>query len=87
MQLKRERDRLQLLLEVNNAVVSHLNMNEMFVAISGACTRDSAGRCSLMLYDPRRSSIASTCCSSTEASSSKKDCRRRAVGVSVGLYA
>ena len=27
-QLKRERDRLQLLLEVNNAVVSHLGMDD-----------------------------------------------------------
>jgi formate hydrogenlyase transcriptional activator len=32
-QLQRERDRLRLLLDVNNAVVSHLSMDEMFAAI------------------------------------------------------
>ena len=53
MQLKRERDRLQLLLEVNNAVVSHLNMNDMFVAISASLQRViQQDGCSLMLYDP-----------------------------------
>jgi formate hydrogenlyase transcriptional activator len=52
-QLKRDRDRLRLLLEVNNTVVSHLGMQEMFVAVSA-----SVGRviphdgCSLLLYDP-----------------------------------
>jgi formate hydrogenlyase transcriptional activator len=51
--LRRDRDRLQLLLEVNNTVVSHLGMQEMFVAVSA-----SVGRviphdgCSLLLYDP-----------------------------------
>jgi formate hydrogenlyase transcriptional activator len=52
-QLARERDRLRLLLDVNNAVVSHLGMDEMFPAISGSLARvvqhDS---CSLLLYDP-----------------------------------
>ncbi|HKW03042.1 MAG TPA: sigma 54-interacting transcriptional regulator [Vicinamibacterales bacterium] len=53
LQLKRERDRLQLLLEVNNAVVSHLNMNEMFVAISASLQRViQQDGCSLLLYDP-----------------------------------
>jgi len=37
-QLKYERDRVQLLLEVNNAVVSHLDLREVFTAVS-ACLR------------------------------------------------
>jgi formate hydrogenlyase transcriptional activator len=37
-QLTRERDRVRLLLEVNNAVVSHLNLDALFPAIS-ACLR------------------------------------------------
>jgi formate hydrogenlyase transcriptional activator len=37
-QLARERDRLGLLLEVNNAVVSHLDLDELFNAVS-ACLR------------------------------------------------
>jgi formate hydrogenlyase transcriptional activator len=37
-QLARERDRVRLLLEVNNAVVSHLNLDDLFPAIS-ACLR------------------------------------------------
>jgi formate hydrogenlyase transcriptional activator len=37
-QLTRERDRVQLLLEVNNAVVSHLNLEDLFPAVSG-CLR------------------------------------------------
>ncbi len=50
--LVRERDRLRLLLEVNNAVVSHLNLEELFPAVS-ACLRkvvqhDGSG---LVLYD------------------------------------
>ncbi|HUL72642.1 MAG TPA: sigma 54-interacting transcriptional regulator [Vicinamibacterales bacterium] len=51
-QLKRDRDRLQLLLEVNNTVVSHLGMEEMFVAISGSLARAiQHDGCSLLLYD------------------------------------
>ena len=51
-QMMRERDRSQLLLEVNNAVASHLGLNELLKAIS-ACLRrvvahDFAG---LALYD------------------------------------
>ena len=51
-QLTRERDRQRLLLEVNNAVVSHLNLRELLTAIS-ACLRqvvphDFSG---LALYD------------------------------------
>jgi formate hydrogenlyase transcriptional activator len=37
-QLRRERDRLRLLLEVNNAVVSHLDLEHLFTAVS-ACLR------------------------------------------------
>jgi formate hydrogenlyase transcriptional activator len=37
-QLARERDRMRLLLEVNNAVVSHLNLDDLFPAVS-ACLR------------------------------------------------
>src|SRR5262245_28203446 len=37
-QLARERDRVRLLLEVNNAVVSHLNLDDLFPAVS-ACLR------------------------------------------------
>jgi formate hydrogenlyase transcriptional activator len=37
-QLRRERDRLRLLLEVNNAVVSHLDLDHLFTAVS-ACLR------------------------------------------------
>jgi formate hydrogenlyase transcriptional activator len=52
-QLARERDRLRLLLEVNNAVVSHLGMDEMFPAISGSLARVvQHDACSLLLYDP-----------------------------------
>ncbi|MCI0639887.1 MAG: sigma 54-interacting transcriptional regulator [Gemmataceae bacterium] len=37
-QLTRERDRVRLLLEVNNAVVSHLNLDDLFPAVS-VCLR------------------------------------------------
>ena len=37
-QLKYERDRLRLVLEINNAVVSHLELRELLKAISG-CSR------------------------------------------------
>src|SRR5204862_6772410 len=37
-QLMHERDRVQLLLEVNNAVVAHLSLDELFPAVS-ACLR------------------------------------------------
>jgi formate hydrogenlyase transcriptional activator len=38
LQLQYERDRVQLLLEVNNAVVSHLDLDDLFAAVSG-CLR------------------------------------------------
>jgi formate hydrogenlyase transcriptional activator len=38
-QLARERDRVRLLLEVNNAVVSHLNLDDLFHAVSGCLRR------------------------------------------------
>ena len=51
-QLTHERDRVRLLLEVNNAVVSHLSLDDLFAAVS-ACLRrviqhDDSG---LILYD------------------------------------
>src|SRR5262245_14386100 len=51
--LTRERDRLRLLLDVTNAVVSHLALDEVFKAVS-ACLRrviPHSGS-SLLLYDP-----------------------------------
>ncbi len=52
-QLTRERDRVQLLLEVNNAVVSHLDLDELFPAVS-ACLRKviKHDASSLVLYEP-----------------------------------
>ena len=52
-QLARERDRLQLLLDVNNAVVAHLGMEEMLVAIGASLGRViQHDGCGLVLYDP-----------------------------------
>jgi formate hydrogenlyase transcriptional activator len=52
-QLTRERDRQRLLLEVNNAVVSHLDLDDLFTAVS-ACLRRFIQHdgSSLVLYDP-----------------------------------
>ncbi len=52
-QLARERDRQQLLLEINNAVVSNLALDEVFTAIS-ACLRKVIQHdgSSLVLYNP-----------------------------------
>jgi formate hydrogenlyase transcriptional activator len=52
-QLARERDRQQLLLEINNAVVSNLALNDVFTAVS-ACLRKVIQHdgSSLVLYDP-----------------------------------
>ncbi len=51
-QLARERDRQRVLLEVNNAVVSHLGLDELFNAVS-ACLRTVIRHdgSSLLLYD------------------------------------
>jgi formate hydrogenlyase transcriptional activator len=52
-QLTRDRDRLRLLLEVNNAVVSHLNMDDVFKAVSSFVRRVVPHDvCSLLLYEP-----------------------------------
>jgi formate hydrogenlyase transcriptional activator len=52
-QLARERDRLQLLLEVNNAVVSHLDMDAVFASVSASLQRViQHNGCSLLLYEP-----------------------------------
>ena len=52
-QLTRERDRMRLLLEVTNAVVSHLNLDALFTAVSG-CLRKVIRHdgSSLVLYEP-----------------------------------
>ncbi len=57
-ELARERDRLSLLLEVNNAFVSYLNLRELFVSIS-ACLRRVMQHeyTSLALYDPDRNQL------------------------------
>lgn len=59
-QLTHERDRQRLLLEINNAVVSHLNLGDLLKAIS-ACLRqviphDLAG---ISLYDPESRQLLS----------------------------
>ena len=52
-QLARERDRFQLLLEVNNAVVSHLDMDAVFASVSTSLQRViQHDGCSLLLYEP-----------------------------------
>jgi len=57
-QLARERDRLKLLLEVNNAVVAHLDTKELFQAIA-ASLRTAFGMeyASLCLYDEEAKSL------------------------------
>jgi formate hydrogenlyase transcriptional activator len=52
-QLSRERDRLRLLLDVNNAVVSHLDMPQILAAISASLSNViQHDGCSLVLLDP-----------------------------------
>jgi formate hydrogenlyase transcriptional activator len=54
----RERDRIQLLLEINNAVVSNLNLKELVKTVSaslrGIMPHDAAG---IALYDPDQNSL------------------------------
>ena len=51
--LTRERDRLRLLLEVNNAVVSRLDLDEIFTSVSSCLQRVIPHEhCSLLLYEP-----------------------------------
>jgi formate hydrogenlyase transcriptional activator len=52
-ELTRERDRMRLLLEVNNAVVFHLSLDNLFPAVSG-CLRKviQHDASALVLYDP-----------------------------------
>jgi formate hydrogenlyase transcriptional activator len=51
--LARERDRFRLLLDVNNAVVSHLNMDDVFASVSASLQKViQHDGCSLMLYEP-----------------------------------
>jgi formate hydrogenlyase transcriptional activator len=52
-ELMRDRDRLQLLLEVNNAVVSHLDMDDVYTAVSTCLQRVIPHEVSsLLLYTP-----------------------------------
>jgi len=52
-ELERDRDRLRLLLEVNNAVVSNLGMDAVFAAVSKALQRAiQHDGCSLLMYEP-----------------------------------
>src|SRR5688572_24354645 len=51
--LARERDRFRLLLEVNNAVVSHLDMDAVFASVSASLQKViQHDGCSLMLFEP-----------------------------------
>ena len=51
--LARERDRFRLLLEVNNAVVSHLDMDAVFTSVSTSLQRVvHHDGCSLLLFEP-----------------------------------
>jgi formate hydrogenlyase transcriptional activator len=53
-QLTRERDRLRLLLEVNNAVVSHLDLRDLLRAISAFLQQlVPHDMSSIALYDPQ----------------------------------
>jgi formate hydrogenlyase transcriptional activator len=52
-ELSRERDRLRLLLEVNNAVVSHLDLDAVFASVSTSLQRViQHDGCSLALFEP-----------------------------------
>jgi formate hydrogenlyase transcriptional activator len=52
-ELMRDRDRLQLLLEVNNAVVSHLDLDDVYTAVSTCLQRVIPHEVSgLLLYEP-----------------------------------
>ena len=59
--LARERDRSQLLLEINHTLVANLNLRQLFSAISGCLRRvlrhDAAG---LALYDPTINKLRAT---------------------------
>ena len=57
-QLKRERDRLSALLEINNAVVTCLSTKPLFQAISASLRRTfGLDYASLMIYDPEISAL------------------------------
>ncbi len=56
--LTRERDRLRLLLEVNNAVVSHLDLGDLLRAVSSLMGRLVAHELSSVgIYDPERNQL------------------------------
>jgi formate hydrogenlyase transcriptional activator len=57
-QLARERDTLRVMLDVNNAVASHLDLNEMLEAATKSLQRVIQFAClSVFLYDPERNSL------------------------------
>ena len=58
-QLARERDRLHLLLEVNNAVVSHLSLDDGVRSRSARSLQQVIQHdgCSLLLYEPETASV------------------------------
>jgi formate hydrogenlyase transcriptional activator len=57
-QLKRERDRLSALLEINNAVVTHLSAKPLFQAISASLRRTFAlDYASVMIYDEEKGAL------------------------------
>ena len=82
-QLDRERDRLHLLLEVNNAVVSHLGMDEMFTAISASLARSfsttAAACCS---YDPVTRAVPMSRAAGPTAASSPRNGRATRINLS-----
>jgi formate hydrogenlyase transcriptional activator len=57
-ELAAERDRLRLLLEVNNAIVTHLDLHELFAAVSAGLRAVLHHQyISLSLYDPEREQL------------------------------
>ena len=57
-QLATERDRLRMLLEINNALVTHLHLRDLFSTISVAIRRAfRPDYCSLALYDPEQNNF------------------------------
>lgn len=66
-QLARDRDRLQLILDVNHAVNAHLEMRPLFEAIASALRRAFAlDAIHLALYDPERQALRVTLLDSPE---------------------
>src|SRR5689334_22540744 len=65
--LQRERDQLDLLLDVTNAVVTHLDTRELFRAVAPALRRCvSADVAALSLYDPEAGVLRHHVCDAPE---------------------